>query len=323
MTHATGEEFTNFVYQGSGIIRASYTWRRTWGGQHQGLFPADSGWLYSPDSSMALWLLRYLGEPETALDLFNRHGDSLVEQLEMCGTPCRYLGVRWIDQDRFVFVMTHENFEDRGERPNLSSFSAVVSLYDLDSDSVHRFASDPILRRPSLYVDSMIALIWDNQVAVHFIHTTFDGAGIPGYRDRSLSYFEVTDSASIDLGRSVRTEPSGTDLRPQSALWMHSPNATRAATIVSLPGDSTVLNVYESRGDTTIMHVRSFDAARQQLALRWLSDDLLLVLRVDEDGHFSQTRGHRVIDGHFATAVLYNFGRGYQLSFGSYIMMPD
>lgn len=315
----TGIEFTDFNHNGTAGIRVSHTWRRAWGTLHQGVFPADSGWFYSPDSSKALWLLRYLGEPDVALDLYNRHGDSLVEQLESCGTPCRYLAVRWLDNNRFVFVMVHELFEGRGERPSVTAYEARVSLYDLESDSVYVFKSAPTLRRPSYFIDTVISLIWDNPVAVYFIHTTFEEAAIPGYRDGSLSYFEVTDSSSIDL----RIEPNSTLARPENGLWMLSPDSSRAATVVPLPGDSTQLRIHESRGDSTVRRMYSSDATRRHLAVRWLSDDLLLVLRVDEDGHFSQRLGHRVVDGNVATAILYNFERGYQLSFGSYILMPD
>lgn len=312
--------YNGFHYTGSAAIG-----KRRFLGRYsgEGSFRGDSNWTWSPDSTRAISIGRYFGEPDHSLEIFNRDGDSTFIEFEFCGTPCDYRGVRWMDNNRFVFVQTYEHFEDRGDRPNLTSFSAIVSLYDLASDSVHSFASDPILRRPSLYVDSMISLIWDNPVAVHFIHTTFEEAAIPGYRDRSLSYVEVIDSTSIVFERCVRVDPNSANPQLQTGLWMRSPDSTRWATILSLTGDSTQLRIHASRGDSTVMRVYSSDATRRHLALRWLSDDLLLVLRVDEDGHFSQRLGHRVVDGNVATAVLYNFEQGYQLSFGSYILMPD
>lgn len=282
----------------------------------------DTLWICSPDRTKAVRAGNF-GEPDGDLLLFNRKGLHLLERLESCGTPCQFLGASWCSNQCFVFVHTYEHFEGRGERPNVSSLSAIVSLYDLEFDSIHSFASDPILRRPSFYIDSMISLIWDNPVAVHFIHTTFEEANIPGFRDNSLSYFDLNDSTAIDLGPSERVEPMVLDSVSFTELWIHSPDSSGIAGIVLHAGDSTELRVYQTHGESTTVRSRSYDAARHQLALRWLSSEILLVLRVDEDSHFSQRLGHQVIDGHVATVVLYNLERGYQLGFGYYILMPD
>jgi hypothetical protein len=85
--------------------------------------------------------------------MFNRDGDSTIVEFEFCGTPCEYLGVKWIDQDHFVFVKKHEILERRrGEGSDmllLVGWTAFVALYDLSADTVYTFSSDPIRTPPN------------------------------------------------------------------------------------------------------------------------------------------------------------------------------
>jgi hypothetical protein len=256
------------------------------------------------------------------LEIFNRRGDALVEQLEMCGTPCRFLPVRWLNNDHFVFVKTHEYFEDRGEKPSLTGYEAYVTLYDLEADSVYIFKSDLILRRPSLYIDSMISLIWDNPEVVRSIHEKFEQAIIPGYRLTSLNHFYFDDSTEI-VTEDCELLPRETDSSQFADDWTFSPDRSRAATICCEGEADSDIRLYNWHGDRIINRLGFCGATCRYLALRWLDDEKLLVLRIDEDAHLSRRTGRRVLDGHVAIVLLYNLSGEYVLTHGSYILMPD
>jgi len=125
-----------YVGIGAAHYDTAYPWRPPAG-------PADSLWVFSPDKLRAASVMRYYGEPDNSLELFNRRRDGRVEQLVICGTPCLYLGVRWVDNDRFIFVQTHEYFPE-GAQSGDGRNRAVVTLYDLANDSVYVFQSAPM-----------------------------------------------------------------------------------------------------------------------------------------------------------------------------------
>jgi hypothetical protein len=142
--------YTGFHFTGSSPIG-----KRRLLGKYKGeeSFRGDSNWTWSPDNSRAISIGRYFGEPDHNLEIFNRDGDSTFVEFEFCGTPCEYLGVKWVDPNQFVFVQKHEILErGTGNESNslfLVDWTAFVSLYNLSMDSVYSYSSKPARRQPN------------------------------------------------------------------------------------------------------------------------------------------------------------------------------
>ena len=138
--------FGKFGYVGSDTIRSEGSGRPL----RPDWFPfqakpdwrPDTLWVSSPDSTKAVRAGNF-GEPDGDLLLFNRKGLRLIERLESCGTPCRYLGAAWSSNRYFTFLQIEEHF-DNDDYSVPPAVLATAKLYDLLTDSVHTFQTKPI-----------------------------------------------------------------------------------------------------------------------------------------------------------------------------------
>jgi hypothetical protein len=312
-------EFKGFAFSGASPLSLS----KQWSAPNDFLAPprdSDTGWVYSPDRTRAAYLLRYLGEPDVDLELFDRRDVPKLTQLEMCGTPCRYLGVRWVDDDRLIFVKAGEYVLDRGLRPGISGYYGYVSLYDLSADSVYVYKSEMALRRPSLHVDSVTSVIWDNPDVVGFINGTLDTISIPGF-DRMPPGFGFGDSIALSIGKATPDSGDSRYPQPTDGAWVFSPDRSRALKTCCERGQERELWLFNGQGDSRVNLLDSCAIGCKYLATRWLDNDRLIALRLDEDAHINSNTGNRVIDGLVAELLFYDLDRKFVLTHSRYLLL--
>ncbi len=66
--------------------------------------PLADRYVWSPARSRFIDYLASFGEPDSSVQAFNRDGKGKIETLAYCGTPCRFEGAFWLDEDRAVVL---------------------------------------------------------------------------------------------------------------------------------------------------------------------------------------------------------------------------
>jgi len=105
-------------------------------------------WSFSPDGKMAVSTWLYYGEPDLSLDLYNRKGDNTIENLAFCGTPCRYWGTLWLDNNSFVFIYDDYDFSENNEGG--SKYNLYIDIYNLKEGKVIPFVVEGLSDPPKI-----------------------------------------------------------------------------------------------------------------------------------------------------------------------------
>ena len=103
---------------------------------------SDTIWTYSPNRQRAIRVCCE-GEIDSDLQIFNWRRKNATERLGFCGTPCRYLGVYWLDDYSFISVRLDEVYENQPEAGAWKVLGHVgtVELYDLLTSRVYTYES--------------------------------------------------------------------------------------------------------------------------------------------------------------------------------------
>lgn len=111
--------------------------------------PRADRYVWSPDKSRFVDYLSSYGEPDSAFTAYDRNGDGKLETLAFCGTPCRFDGAFWLDDERVVLLGNEEGLKEDGsplcigdEGENRRCYRRLtVTLYDFARDVQRTYVS--------------------------------------------------------------------------------------------------------------------------------------------------------------------------------------
>lgn len=113
--------------------------------------PRTNRYAWSPDRGRFADFLSAYGGPDHAFRVWNRDGSGRIEMLEYCGTPCRYDGAFWLDNDRLVLLSAIEALKADGMPycPGADEGDAVcyqrllVTVYDFGRGRSQTYRTEP------------------------------------------------------------------------------------------------------------------------------------------------------------------------------------
>jgi hypothetical protein len=106
--------------------------------------PLASRFVWSPGKSRFVDYLSRFGEPDSSLEVFSRDGGGKLETIAYCGTPCRFDGAFWLDDDRAVVLGIEEGLKADGTPLCLppSGAQGAARCYQRLDATVYDFAHD-------------------------------------------------------------------------------------------------------------------------------------------------------------------------------------
>lgn len=104
--------------------------------------------LEAPDHARSVDVRMRRGQPESAVLLYNRRGDELVETIASCEESCSYEAAFWLDNDRVVVLGQAQDMDADGKPMCADGANAwscdrrlTADIYDLGTGTRRRYSS--------------------------------------------------------------------------------------------------------------------------------------------------------------------------------------
>lgn len=248
--------------------------------------PRADRYVWSPDKSRFADYLSSYGEPDSAFTVYGRNGDGKLETLAFCGTPCRFDGAFWLDDDRVVLLGNEEGLKEDGSPLCIGTEGEsrrcyrrlTVTLYDFARDEQRTYVSG--LR--VLHANPFDALSRDRWIK-GLTQQERDALGVMPSGETA-----VMRGVIIEYAAEARVLALGGGATPRFAVL------APTAIVRDVRGDITSHTTLRKGQEVELTAIADDDGAPLALSVRIISDP---AITLDSPADGAEVGGEFVIDG--------------------------